>query len=304
MSDPNQPFDPFGRSERTIIRPNPGGRRPAPTPAAPPPIVPPAQPNAPVGYGAPAAPLSYAAPSRADEWGPPPPGTPQAPPSQGREPPQRALVLKRDVLVAANENPLLRSAGPLLLLLGRLRVALSRGSPAHLMEQVAAAIEDFEKEVRAFGISEHQARVAKYVLCATADDIVQNIPAEDRHVWTQYSMLARFFGERTGGVRFFSELDRAKQNPALNLGLLELMHACLCLGFEGVHRTSVGGQGALQAIRRDVYETIRRVQPKTIEELSPHWRGQAIAASVGRFRVPVWSVAAIAAVLLLGVYLL
>ena len=29
-----------------------------------------------------------------------------------------------------------------------------------------------------------------------------------------------------------------------------------------------------RAIRRDLYETISRAQPKTIEDLSPHWRGQ------------------------------
>jgi type VI secretion system protein ImpK len=116
-------------------------------------------------------------------------------------------------------------------------------------------------------------------------------------------MLVRFFGERTGGVRFFQELDRAKQNPALNLGLLEVMHACLCLGFEGVYRTSAGGVGTLQGIRRDIYETIRRVQSKTIEDLSPHWRGQTIALVANRFRIPVWSVAALACLVLLGVYL-
>ena len=77
------------------------------------------------------------------------------------------------------------------------------------MEQVADAIKFFEKDIRAAGVSaEHQANIAKYVLCATADDIVQNIPTEDRHVWTQYSMLSRFFGERVGGVRFFEELDQ------------------------------------------------------------------------------------------------
>jgi type VI secretion system protein ImpK len=103
-------------------------------------------------------------------------------------------------------------------------------------------------------------------------------------------------------VKFFQELDRAKQNPAVNLGLLELMHACLSLGFEGVYRTS-GGAGALQGVRRDLYETIRRNSPKTIEELSPHWRGQSIALAGSRFQVPIWSVAAVAAAILFAVYL-
>ena len=131
---------------------------------------------------------------------------------------------------------------------------------------------------------------------------MQNLPSEDSRVWTQYSMLVRFFNERMGGVRFFQELDRAKQNPAVNLGLLELMHQCLSLGFEGVYRAT-GGPGELQTIRRDLYETIRRNQPKTIEELSPHWRGQTIALAGSRFQVPVWSVAAAAGVVLLGAYL-
>ena len=86
-------------------------------------------------------------------------------------------------------------------------------------------------------------------------------------------------------MKFFQELDRAKQNPAVNLGLLEIMHACLSLGFEGVYRaSSSGGAGALQGVRRDLYETIRRVQPKTIEDLSPHWRGQTIGSSASRLQ--------------------
>jgi type VI protein secretion system component VasF len=78
---------------------------------------------------------------------------------------------------------------------------------------VADAIKFFEKDIRSAGIPEQQANIAKYILCATADDIVQNIPTEDRHVWTQYSMLSRFFGERIGGVRFFEELGGA-EGPA------------------------------------------------------------------------------------------
>ena len=170
------------------------------------------------------------------------------------------------------------------------------------MDQVAQAIEQFEIDARAAGAPNDQIETAKYALAATADDIVQNLPTADSRVWTQYSMLVRFFNERMGGVRFFKELERAKQNPAVNLGVLEIMHACLSLGFEGVYRAS-GGPGAAQGIRRDLYETIRRAQPKAIEDLSPHWRGQAVPLSMSRLQVPVWAVAALAAVVLLGSYL-
>jgi type VI secretion system protein ImpK len=209
-----------------------------------------------------------------------------------------------DELVTANENPILRSAGPLLLMLGRLRVALARASFASLMEQVADAIKFFEKDIRSAGISESQANSAKYLICATADDIVQNIPTEDRHVWTQYSMLSRFFGERVGGVRFFDELTRLKQDPLINYNVLELQHTCLALGFQGVHRTSAGGISALQQIQRDLYEILRRVRPKAFRDLSPHWRGQDIASRHSRVIVPWWGVAGVVGILLFGLYFL
>ena len=306
MNDSNRPANPFGRIDRTIIRPNPGGR----LPQAPDPRVPSADPGA-----APRAPYSptppsaspssayspqaagYAAPPTTpahEEWV----STPTAPLSPPVAPAAGA-PLRVDELVAPNANPIMRSAGPLLQLLGRLRVALMRASFAHLMEQVADAVKFFETDIRSAGISEDQANTAKYVLCATADDIVQHIPTEDRHVWTQYSMLSRFFGERVGGVRFFEILDRLKVDPLVNYPVLELQHACLALGFQGMHRSS---PASLQVIQRNLYETLRRVRPKSDADLSPHWRGQQLANRRQRVRIPVWMVAAVVATLLMAGY--
>jgi type VI secretion system protein ImpK len=160
----------------------------------------------------------------------------------------------------------------------------------------------FETDIRSAGISEEQANTAKYVLCATADDIVQHIPTDERHVWTQYSMLSRFFGERVGGVRFFEILDRLKADPLVNYPVLELQHACLALGFQGMHRAQPNGVASLQVIQRNLYETLRRVRPKTDADLSPHWRGQELANRRQRVRVPVWMVAAVVAALLMAGY--
>jgi type VI secretion system protein ImpK len=294
MNDKVPPRPPFGApGERTIIRPNPGGRRPV----APPP--PASAPSAPQPVSAPATP--YVPPStpgnvNPDEWIVTRGQAPQ--PAVSSQAPDIAI----DELVAPNENPILRSAGPLLLLLGRLRVALARASFANLMEIVADAIKFFEKDIRSAGISEAQANTAKYIICATADDIVQNIPTEDRHVWTQYSMLSRFFGERIGGVRFFDELTRLKQDPLLNYDVLELQHTCLALGFQGIHRTSAGGASALQQIQRDLYETLRRIKPKAYRELSPRWQGQNLAQRMSRALVPWWGVVGFAGLLLFGIY--
>jgi type VI secretion system protein ImpK len=293
--------DPFGKGDRTVIRPNPGGRLPqAPQPA---------QPSAPSNAPQPMQP-QRAVSSPWDDWtsaasrAPSHEVNPYSPPS-GAAAPYTPAPLSPHVsaeLVTVGGDALMRSAASLLLLLGRLRASLSRAGAGQLMDQVAQSITQFETDARAAGAPPDQVQVAKYALAATADDIVQNLPSDGRNVWTQYSMLVRFFSERTGGVRFFQELDKAKQNPAVNLGLLQLMHACLSLGFEGVYRAT-GGAGALQGLRRDLYETIRRAQPKTIEELSPHWRGLKVALIGSRFEVPIWAAAALAGVVLLGAYL-
>jgi type VI secretion system protein ImpK len=310
MSDKGPPRRPFvGSGERTVIRPDPGGRRPnsAPPPPSEPrpaytPVRPPGyveQPQPVPPQAAPYQPPTMPAGENPDEWIT----------AQGTGVPQQPSVapapdLQIEDIVTANENPILRSAGPLLLMLGRLRVALARASFAALMEQVAEAINFFEKDIRSAGISETQANSAKYLICATADDIVQNIPTDDRHVWTQYSMLSRFFGERVGGVRFFDELTRLKLDPLLNYNVLELQHTCMALGFQGVYRTSAGGVATLQQIQRDLYETLRKVRPKAFRELSPHWRGQDMPSRHSRIRVPWWTVAGCAGILLFGLYFL
>ncbi|ACK51283.1 type IV / VI secretion system protein, DotU family [Methylocella silvestris BL2] len=296
------PPDSLGRRDnRTIIVPNPGGRRPEaarPSPAyAPPPSgapYVPAQPGAAPVW--PSHPSHGAEASPGDEW------------IKGRaaaaQTPDRIVRdIPIDDLLVPNENPLLRAAGPLLLLLGRLRVAQLQASPASLMGQVAEAVAFFDKEIRATGVPPQQAETAKYILCATADDIVQNIPTEDRHVWTQYSMLSRFFGERIGGVRFFSELDKAKTDPLNNYDLLELIYDCLALGFQGVHRSSATGAVSLQQIQRDLYELLRRVRPRVDRELSPHWRGQSLPRGVMRARIPFWAIASLAALCLFGLFI-
>jgi type VI secretion system protein ImpK len=283
--------DPFGRSDRTIILPDPGGRRRPPEP----PPQPTPYPSSPPPRLAPVA-------DQLDDWASPE-AAPRPPPETGVGERARALVMKRDVVVAPNANPLLRSAAPLMLLLGRLRVQLSTASFSNLMEQVASSIEDLEKDARAAGVPAEQVRAAKYLVCATADDIVQNIPTDERRIWAQYSMLSRFFGERVGGVRFFEELDRAKADPIGNYPLLELIHACLGIGFQGIHRTSGGGAATLQQIQRDLYELLRRTRPAS-REVSPRWQGQTIPPDVMRFQIPFWVPGAVVGAVLLGMFLL
>jgi type VI secretion system protein ImpK len=210
----------------------------------------------------------------------------------------------RDGTEYSAANPITAAAAPLLILLGRLRLMIIDMHAVPLMNHVANSIREFEKKVLESGVSKEDAMVAKYALCGTADDIVQNLPGTDRAVWLQYSMLAQFFQVRTSGVGFFEELNKILANPAAKYNLLELMHACLSLGFEGQYRGMAGGDRELQKIRRDVYEALRHIKARADDDISPRWQGMAkLMRNMGQ-QIPLWAIAAGLAGLLIGAYFL
>jgi type VI secretion system protein ImpK len=296
--------DPFGG--RTVIIPNPGGaaRRDPVEPL--PPLAPQRMPSPqadPGAFGAPQ-PEDWLTPRPQMRPPLPPGGQPKPQPQPERRIPLEVALNASNTAEFSAANPITQAAAPLLILLGRLRLHIVDMQAVPLMNYVAQSITEFEKKIVAAGVHPQEALVAKYVLCGTADDIVQNLPGTDRGVWMQYSMLAQFFQVRTSGVGFFEELNKALANPAPRYNLLELMHACLLLGFEGQYRGAHGGDGELQRIRRDVYQTLRHVKARTDDEISPRWRGMTLRMQDLTTRVPLWAIASGAGLVLVGVFFL
>lgn len=153
----------------------------------------------------------------------------------------------------------------------------------------------------AAGVAPDEANAAKYVLCATADEVLANLPGEDRPA-SRSGLMTRFFGE-SSGRRFFDELDRVKADAKAHYQLLELFHACLALGFQGAHQTLAGGAATLQDIRHDLYELLQKARPAPAHDLSPRWQGQSLAGHAVRLRVPLWTAAGVVGLILFGVYI-
>ncbi|MFK7836786.1 MAG: type IVB secretion system protein IcmH/DotU [Sulfitobacter sp.] len=201
-----------------------------------------------------------------------------------------------------SSNPLIRAASGLLILLGRLRTGLVEMQPAPLIDHVTREIDTFERNALTAGVPAMDATDAKYALCATADDIVQNLPGADRGTWMEYSMVARFFGERSSGVGFFQKMDEAMRAPGQRFHLLELMLTCLSLGFEGQYRAMPNGGVELGRIRAAIYETLRRVQPRPDDDVSIRWLPVLLGGKRRRGGTPLWVVAAIAALMVVSLF--
>ncbi len=201
-----------------------------------------------------------------------------------------------------SSNPLVAAAANLLILFGRLRTGMVEMDAVPLVDHVTREIDQFERNAVAAGVDAHEALVAKYALCGTADDIVQNLPGADRGLWIQYSMVARFFQKRDSGVGFFQEAEKAMQAPGQHWHLLELMLICLSLGFEGQYRTLPNGAVELARIRSAIYETLRRVTPRPDEDISVKWLPVILGGKRRFGAVPVWAVAGLAAVALVAFF--
>lgn len=199
-------------------------------------------------------------------------------------------------------NPLLAAAANLLILFGRLRTGMVEMQAEPLMQHVVNEIGMFEQNAINGGADPMEAQIAKYALCGTADDIVQNLPGADRGRWIEYSMVAQFFQKRDSGVGFFQEAEKAMQAPGQRYQLLELMLVCLSLGFEGQYRTAPNGGMELSRIRAAIYETLRRVQPRPDEDISVNWSAVPLSGTKRYGAIPMWIVGAVAAVVVVGSY--
>lgn len=307
--------DPSGSGDKTIIRPS-SGRTPKPGAAKP---VPP-EPGPAEGSGA-----TIFDPKAAQS---PPPGWSSgtviyqgAPfaenaaaadgsyPQQAKSPAPATRKVPQDVLIKAqgaieysSSNPIVAAAAPVLMLLGQLRLMAAETEAASLAKHLGDAIQEFEKKIADAGIPAEDARIAKFVLCETVDDIAGNLPGLSKDGWKQQGMLSRFFQAAHPGVGFFKALNKILADPEPHRDLLELMQACLSLGFEGQYRGAARDDGSFQRVRKDVYDTLRYFTPRPNEEISPRWQGLSAAMARTSPRVPLWSVAAAALALLTGAF--
>ena len=204
-------------------------------------------------------------------------------------------------LPASQHNPLVAAAAALLSLAPRLKTASPPSRPEELRERVLAELRRFEDRATAQGVPHRLTQQAAWALAALVDDIVLNTPWGRHSSWPQQNLVANLFREVDAGERFFDRLGELERDPGNNRDLLELMYLCLALGFEGRYRIATQKSRSIADLREGLYRQLRRPEAEAAE-LSPHWRGVAIAQESPGFRVPPWVLLAGTLALLLLLY--
>ncbi|MBB4000422.1 type IVB secretion system protein IcmH/DotU [Aureimonas pseudogalii] len=157
-------------------------------------------------------------------------------------------------------NPLVAVASPLLWLAARLNESLPVDDVGQFRARVMDDVSRFESHAMTRGVSPRLARVARYALCATIDDIILNTAWGGQSDWPAKGLVSTFYQETWGGERFFDLLGQLYGQPEENLDALELMALCLSIGFVGKYRVMEGGPAHLSRLRGELYRTIRRLR--------------------------------------------
>jgi type VI secretion system protein ImpK len=203
----------------------------------------------------------------------------------------------------AGLNPLVACAGPLLAALPTIRASVTHPGPAGLRAKLLQQIQQFESAARARGVIPETALVARYVLATMVDETVAATPWGGTADWACNSLLVTLHKETWGGEKFFHLLNRLAEDPVRHIDLLELLYACLCLGFAGRYRFVDNGVEQLAALRERLAGIIRAVRGPYERELSPAWRGERAPIGKHNSFLMLWPTAAGVAVLLLSAYL-
>jgi type VI secretion system protein ImpK len=200
-------------------------------------------------------------------------------------------------------NRLVGAAMPLISLMGRLRTLTTMPNLAQVRQQAIRAVRTCEDEISKLGYPQEIQLPARYVLCTAVDQSVLSTPWGAQSEWAAHGLLITFHHEAWGGETFFKILEWARAEPARYIDLLELQYICLSLGFAGMYLEDPGGSGKLAELRDDVYRRIRDVRGAPPEALSVHWEGERDKRRRLIRYIPLWIAAAVAALVVLGFFI-
>jgi type VI secretion system protein ImpK len=167
----------------------------------------------------------------------------------------RSLHHSKIYLPVSGINPLISAASPLLTTLSRLKESPVYENIDHLSTQLTHEITAFESAAYQHGFHSDVIAAGRYVICAALDEAI--LKTGWGNAWGERQLLSEYHKELANSERFFVLLNRACEEPANHIELLELMYICMSLGFEGKYHSIENGKSDLEEITHTLYKTIR-----------------------------------------------
>jgi type VI secretion system protein ImpK len=167
-----------------------------------------------------------------------------------------------------NSNRLIDAATPLFGLSLRVRTLTHCDNIEQIYKQTIDEIKAIEIELTEQGFEHAILMAYRYILCAFLDEAVMGTSWGSSSVWAEHSMLSRFHNETWGGEKVYSILSRLEGEPDKYHPLLEFIHSCLILGFEGKYRVIENGRNERERVIARLRDTLDALNGNRIEPLT------------------------------------
>ncbi|TGN38862.1 type IVB secretion system protein IcmH/DotU [Marinobacter confluentis] len=201
------------------------------------------------------------------------------------------------------DNRLIDAATPLLGLVIRVRRLADFRGVEQLYQQVVDEVAAIDRELVEQGYERPTVVAYRYVLCAFIDEAVLGTDWGAHSIWSQHSLLSRFHNETWGGEKVFAITSRMEQEPERYRDMLEFIHLCLCLGFEGRYKVMDNGRDEYEQIIRGLNEQIRSLRAdQEPQPLASALDNVAPARNRLRTGLPLWSIGGLFLAAMGGVY--
>ena len=206
-------------------------------------------------------------------------------------------------MISISDNILIDDAGDLLSLLTSIRQTKQHADISSFKTQCVQLITRYEQLLRHKKVPSRLIESARYCMCSVIDEAILNTAWGGESDWATESLLSTFHNETFGGEYFFTLLDAAISHPIEHLPLLELQYLCLSLGFEGKMRIAPRGFEQLEHYRDRAYKAIRSARSEPPSELSPGWRSKVDVSNAVETNFPMWVSVSLLAAIMLGIYM-
>ena len=208
---------------------------------------------------------------------------PQAPPLSAGQ-----VNLNANVQVDG-ENVILSCASDLLILASNIRSLEPSNSIEQLRRDIEALITKFDQQLGQLNLNKEVTLTARYLICCLVDELVLSTPWGSDSVWSHQTLLSKYHNETSGGEKFFLIVNKLLEQPHRNIDLIELCYVCLSSGFCGKYRVSQQGEAQLLHVSQLMYQQIEQLRPVS-RDLSPAWQGEGDTEKsfVKKFPTPVF----------------
>ncbi|WP_448213882.1 type IVB secretion system protein IcmH/DotU [Colwellia sp. MEBiC06753] len=247
---------------KTLIVPNPGGRRKG------------TETNIPV---------------------PKQPGQPQS----NQTPPQPSS--NAPLALPDSENIILSSCQEILTLASNIKSLEPANSILQLRQDIDRLISQMNDKLTRANQSNEVILTARYIVCCLLDELVLSTPWGSEGVWSQQTLLSQYHNETWGGEKFFLIVNKLLEQPERNINLIELCYVCLSAGFCGKYRIAQNGERELLKVSHTLLQQIEQQRPVSAE-LSPHWQGVGSEQKYRGKQVNVWMVFIAISLMLVAIY--